>query len=402
MQLKNIFNLRKKSASSEAFYPITFGGNFRTGTRVDCKTKSGQLNAYINCPPVSTLITSKATALNNARWWFGREDGSISSNQSTRLLQDLFERPNKYQSWNRFVSNAYVFNQLFGKAYIYIERPVGMARRYATSMLVMPNTCVTELYNGSVISKYLVNLAGRTFEVMPEDMMVWNDFTFSINDTYGYMDGMSRLYSCSDPVNTIIAAYEAANVMLTNYGMMGIISPDTSNTIGGITVPMTDEKKKDVQDDLQRRYGIMRDQWPLLITGQPVKYTAVGRPLKDLMLLELVQDSTRQLSEAFKYPFHLLGFTAGTTFTNVEASEKRMYNDAIIPEANGFIETFNRYFENTSDNSLRCSFDHLPALQANRVENETALKTAVERLKIEVESGLTTLADAQNELENLK
>lgn len=404
MQLFPFFKRNKKSASTP-FYPVSLeiGGGFLTGTRIDCKSKQGQYNAYINCPPVATLITAKTTAAGNAEWWFGKADGNEENlNDTTRKYKDLFERPNPFQSFNRFYSMAYLMNQLFGKAYIYVQKPVGMARRYATSMLVMPNNYVSEMYdnNGQVI-QYNVTIGGKTFPIEPESMMVWNDFTFAINSSNNFMDGQSRLFSLSDPVNTIIAAFEANNVLLTNYGMMGIISPNASN-VEGLVVPMNDQQKAQMQDDLQRKYGMMRGQWPFLLTGQSINYQSVSRPTKDLMLFETIQDSTRILTEAYNYPFPLLGYDKAMTENNIGLSMKRLYTNAIVPETKGFVETFNRYFNNVSENSLRFSFDHMPELQANRLENEQALKTAAERLKVEVQAGLTTIEEAKIELNSLK
>lgn len=400
------FLKRGKKSINTTYYTMTpdIVGSFATGSRVDCKNVKGQMNAYVNCPPVATLIGAKATAANNAVWWFGKEDGTETLNGSTKLLKDLFERPNEYQDWDRFFSLAYMMNQLFGKAYIYVIQPVGLARRYATSMLVIPNTYVTPIYYGNQTGVYYYNvvMGGQSFKIDPEDMMVWNDFTFDISQTMNYMDGQSRLFSLSDPVNNIIAAYEANNTLLTNFGMMGIVSPDPANNIEGLVVPMEDDKKKQVQDDLQKKYGIMRNQWPFLLTGQPVKYTAVGRPTKDLMLIETIKDSVQVLSQAYRYPFSLLGYDSTLTYDNVRISERMLYSNAIMPELKGFISVFNRYFGNTSDNQLRFSFDHIASMQESKTETEQALKNAADRLRIEVEAGLTTLEDAKIELQNLK
>lgn len=402
-----LFGLLKKKSAPISFYPGYATGGFRlaTGTRIDCKDVKGQFNAYVNCPPVATVITTKATAAGNAVWWFGKEDGTATVNQTTDKYRQLFNKPNEHQDWNRFFTLAYIMHQLHGKAYIWVTKPAGMPTRYASSMMVIPNQHVTPNYkrDGSLgVKNYTVYLAGKISTVDSEDMMVWNDFTYDISSQFDYITGQSRLYSLSDPVNTLIAAFEANNVLLTNYGMMGILSPDPANNIEGLVVPMDDEKKKKVQEDMQRRYGVMRDQWPMLLTGQPVKYTAVGRPTSDLMLFETIQDTTRIITEAYKVPMFLLGFTSGTTFNNYAEANKSLYTDAIIPEVASFVDCFNRYFNNTSENMLRYSFDHIPALQANRLENEQSLKIAVERLKVEVEAGFATIDEAKAELSTLK
>lgn len=337
-------------------------------------------------------------------WWFGKEDVSKTSNQTIKEFERLFKQPNKWQDWKRFTSLAYQMNQLFGKAYIYIPTAFGVSKKYAEYMVVIPNNYVTVLYDYSrqAVSGYLVNMAGKTYAIIPEDMCVWNDFTFDLANSNDYMGGQSRLFSLSDPVNIVTAAYEANHTMLTRHGMTGIISPNPANNVEGLVVPMDDAQKKQVQDDLHNNYGLGRDQWSIWITGQPVQYTQVGRPLRDLMVNESIQNSIRQIAEAYRYPMYLLGFAGGTTFNNVGEAKKSLYSDAIIPEMTGFADTLNAFLGNNSENKFRFSFGHIPEMQPSMVERESRLKSAAERLKIEMEAGITTLEEAKAELKDLK
>lgn len=402
--LFSIFRSNRKKQI--AFYPDVpaLYGSFATGSKLDCKTVSGQYNAYVNCPPVATLITSKATSANNAIWWFGKEDSSKTSNQTIKEFDRLFKQPNQWQDWKRFTSLAYQMNQLYGKAYIYIPTAFGVSKKYAEFMLVIPNNYVTPIYDYSkqMISAYLVNMGGKSYTVLPEDMCVWNDFTFDLANANDYMGGQSRLFSLSDPVNIVTAAYEANHTVLTRHGMTGIISPDSANAVEGLVVPMSDDQKKQVQDDLHSNYGLQRNQWPLMITGRPIKYTQVGRPLRDLMINESIQNAIRQIAEAYRYPMYLLGFAGGTTFNNVGEAKKSLYSDAIIPEITGLADTLNSFLGNNSENKFRFDFGHIPEMQPSMVERENRLKSAAERLKIEIEAGFTTLQEAKDEMKELK
>lgn len=394
---------RKKSITFTSNYP-TMIGSFSAGTKLDCKTTDGQYNAYVNCPPVATLITSKATSANNAIWWFGKEDNSKTSNQIIKEYERLFKQPNKWQDWRRFVSLAYQMNQLFGKAYIYIPTAYGVSKKYAEYMLVIPNQFVTPMYDYTrqAITAYQVNMGGKVYVILPEDMCVWNDFTFDIANANDYMGGQSRLFSLSDPVNIVTAAYEANYTVLTRHGMSGILSPDPSNNIEGATLMMDDEQKKQVQDDLHNNYGYQRGQWQLMVTGQPVKYTPVSRPMRELMINESIQNAVRQIAEAYRYPMYLLGFAGGTTFNNVSEAKKSLYSDAIIPEMSGFADTLNAFLGNNSDNKFRYDFGHIPEMQPSMVEREGRLKSAAERLKIEIEAGIITIQEAKTEMTELK
>ncbi len=377
---KEYFSKKSIAEDDGLFQPVDFTTSylFKTGSVIDTKKTKGQYNAYLNCPPISILITAKATAANNGQWYFGAEDKVLRSNQTLKLYQDLIEKPNEYQSFDEFFSEGYQANQLFGVAYIHVIRPAGMKRRYATSMYVLKNTSLSVIIDQKTkqILKYTVNDGNSVYDIPADEVMIWNDFTVSFDLTVKPNLAQSRLYSLSNPVNTIIAAYQANNKMLTNYGMLGILSPDGNN--GGVPNKLTPKEKSDIQSHIQNDYGLLADQWPIALADKPMQYTSVMRPVKDLDLQNTINDSTIVIAEAYRYPPTLLGVSKTSTYNNVNDAGKALYTKAIIPELENFASTFNQYFNLSSDNKLRCSFTEVPELQADKKYEAEVYRTVAD------------------------
>jgi hypothetical protein len=55
-------------------------------------------------------------------------------------------------------------------------------------------------------------------------------------------------------------------------------------------IPLRDEQKTQLQQDFRRQYGIKKGQSRYLISPAPMKWQAMGKATKDLMLFEEISD----------------------------------------------------------------------------------------------------------------
>ena len=114
-------------------------------------------------------------------------------------------------------------------------------------------------------------------------------------------------------------------------------------------------------------------------------------PTRELMLFEEIEDDVRQIADNYDYPMYLLGFKAGSTFSNVGEAKKALYQDTIIPEAEGWAEAFTTYFElKNLGFKLSVFFDHLDVFQQSEKERAEAFKIKNEGFKIAYELGVVT------------
>jgi hypothetical protein len=224
-RLKTAFTTRTYFPTDREFvglYPL--GGRSRV-KNYDCATVEGQREAYVNCSPLTAIINNKCAMAINGVWSFVDKDDKEVKSKDVARLTDLMRRPNSFQDWNAFFAYAKMMNQIFGRAYIYIERPEGFKdKTHATAMYVLANWDVVADYRNNdnlnrFVTKpyqYRVTLNGATYEVQPEDMLIWNDVGFDLlNRNYDYTLGASRLLSLADPIANIIDI-RGAHVQLTS------------------------------------------------------------------------------------------------------------------------------------------------------------------------------------------
>lgn len=358
------------------FFTFMTGGVSTTTTT----TQSGQAWSYNNCPAVNAIINKKVRAFTNGRWKIVNANGDVVT-AGYKPLSLLLQQPNPTQTWVEFVAQAKVYEQAFGEVYILPVTPVGFKKDATKALWVVPNWIVTENITGKVfgqselsgiIKSYTLAFGGYSTEVPAENMLRIRDISVFVSDRpEQILHAQSRLYPLSYPVNNIIAAYQARNVLITRKGAIGILSNDGKD-VGG-TIPLKPKEKSELQSDFQA-YGLSSEQWQVIVTNASLKWQAMSFPTKDLMLFEEIMDDTRQIADAYDYPMYLLGFKEGSTFSNVAEAKKTLYQDAIIPESNSFAEAFTRFFELPDGIRLAVSFDHLEIFQRSRKDIADAIR----------------------------
>jgi phage portal protein BeeE len=129
----------------------------------------------------------------------------------------------------------------------------------------------------------------------------------------------------------------------------------------------------------------------MIFASIPLKHQTLSKPIKDLMLQETIQDTTRVIAEAYNYPMPLLGFSAGTTFSNRAEANKELYENAIIPEAESFCTFINAEAGIEYDKvKFMVSYQNVAALQASNLEKTEAKKKQAELLSMLLQDGVIT------------
>lgn len=361
-------------------------------------TITGQSSAYNICPPVNGIINRKARAFTNGKWWIlDKEGNEAKGSAATKVsgIQKLLKRPNPLQSWNQFMAQAKVYEQVFGEVFIFAIIPAGFTDKSKVKALwVVPNWIVNVKLTGKhyfqteledIIAGYDISINGSITPLPDGSVIHIRDINQNSTDV---IRGQSRLASLQDPISNIVAAYEARNILITRKGALGILSNQTRDAAGA--VPLKENEKLEVQEDF-RKYGLGKDQYQVIITNANLKWQPMTFPTRDLMLFEEIEDDVRQIADNYDYPMYLLGFKAGSTFSNVGEAKKSLYQDTIIPEAEGWAEVLTSFFE-LEESGLKLSvfYDHLDIFQESEKERAEAFKVKNEAFKIAYELGVVT------------
>jgi len=74
--------------------------------QIETTTEEGQVKAYLQCPPVSTIISKKAQAFVRGDFYVGEEEKRKDNDK----LYQLLSNPNPFQNFQQFATLAYTMN----------------------------------------------------------------------------------------------------------------------------------------------------------------------------------------------------------------------------------------------------------------------------------------------------
>lgn len=400
LKLKSFFGINSparsvvKDNNGKYFYAFGF-----PKTVQETVTIMGQTAAYNICSPVNGIINRKARAFTNGKWWVLDPDGKEASSSIATSIRKLLKQPNPLQSWNQFLAQAKVYEQAFGEVFIFALMPIGFDDKSRVKALwILPNWIVNVKLTGKhymqtdineIIEGYEISINGVLTPLARQSVLHIRDNNQNSMDV---IRGQSRLASLGDPISNIIAAYEARNVLITRKGALGILSNQTRDVAG--SKPLKKEDKEEVQEEF-KKYGLGKDQYQVIITNANLKWQPMTFPTKELMLFEELEDDVRQIADNFDYPFQLLGFKGESALSNGGAlteAKKSLYQDAIIPEADGWAESFTTFFEGEKNQfQITVSFDHLEVLQQGEKERADAFSAKVTANTPLLEKNIITL-----------
>lgn len=376
-----------------------------TDYKIEFTGHNSSLKAFLKCPPLSSIIKKKAQAFINGKTWILNKKGKGKEKEAqgeiAKKVRALLDQPNPFQSQREFEAQLYTYLQLFGWSIVIpINRPVGMDNYEAKRLWNIPPSMVNVeetkknwLYaesNKDLVKKLIINWGGEQSEIPLSDCYIFKDSSFSFGSP---LFPESRTKSIEYPINNIIGAYESRGKLIDYRGALGIISPDSKDVAGA--VPLRDEDKTDLQNEFLK-YGLKRSQYNYIISTAAVKWTQMGIATKDLMLFEEIEDDIMRICDEFNYPYPLMSSNRTNSLggNNIYEAKKLLYQDAIIPEADGICEQWNKFFNIAkSDMAIEKDFSHIAALQDDEQKKALARKTRNEAMQIEFYNNLCTLDD---------
>ena len=369
----------------------------------DLSTMKYLLSCYQENPVVQAIINIKAEAFANIKFFVKDiKTGEVlpleQYTSDKNKLQKIISSPNPLQSTYEWLRQYKVNMEVFGNGYVYASVPSGYEDRFTymdvNVMNNLPPYCVTPVLTGKwleatdkneIIKEYrLEKLTGKP-DVLPTKMVMHTNNVNILYDEH-FAEGVSELVALKAPITNIDKAFESRNVLIRKRGALGAWTSDKKDEAMG-SVPLRDDEKEQVHEDF-KKYGLLDDQWQQIITSHPLKWQSTAMKVKDLMLFEEIESDAIAIANSFGVPELLAKYyLKGSTFNNLDASEKRLYDSTIIPESKDFMVSLNNFLR-TSEHGIELigSYDHLNILQENKKEEadtrEINQKTALSAFKI--------------------
>ena len=305
---------------------------------------------------------------------------------------DLIRKPNPLRTFEEFLFEYYVFKSIFGNAFIYQIKglpsalPSVMWNLLPTDVEVIPTG---NLYNQTtlegIIKYYKLRDQNNIIKVLPNDMIYKNEGVGG-----NLITSQSKVDGLQLPLSNIIGALKSENVLIVERGAEGILS-NTSSADGG-AIPLGKEERQRVEQATNDRYGIHNGQQRRIVTNANLSWQPMTFPMKDLMLLECIENDFQAVCAAYGADRDIFPSTKGATFENKNNGLKATYQNTIQPQADDFMSILTHAFGLFQQGlKLEACYEYLPIMQEDDTKRQSAFKTQSEALDIQYKDGAISI-----------
>lgn len=379
--------------ATNTFFPLQFVEQYISQLTGSQKTF---FDLYLTVPELQAVINYKA------RVFAGMKLKAIDSrgNEKQAPELDIFYEPNPIQNFKEFLQQYYILRAISGNAFIH---PVyGVNKKNIAALWNLPpmNAKVNPVPGSYIpfnmtkkeelIDSYEFEFAGGKIKYEPEEIIHFNDNQIQFTKDRILL-GDSKIRPLERTCNNIKDAYEARGILISN-SPKGILSNETTDGIGRADI--TSKEKNDIQEDFRKNYGMTRRKWDVIITNANLKWQAMTTNVDSLKLFEEVSDGYQAICNAYNFPSEVL--MPNSTYENKQKALVQLYQEAIIPEADEFLQGLSNWMG--IDYELQADFSHVSILQADIERRSRSLNLIATGLAKAIEAGIMTVQEAQEEM----
>lgn len=180
--------------------------------------------------------------------------------------------------------------------------------------------------------------------------------------------GVSPLKAAERPLSNLVAVYTSRNVLQVQGGPRGAIVSRKSDGSG--QVPLSPDEKEAVTNDVMRRHGTQRGQSPIIITDQPIDYIKMGATIAEMEPFKETRADLEAMCLIMNIPISL---TADAKFSNLDISERNLYENVIFGEAHAFCSFLTELCRfDELGYTVKVNFDHITCLQDDAAKKAQA------------------------------
>lgn len=139
--------------------------------------------------------------------------------------------------------------------------------------------------------------------------------------------GYSDYHFLKDKIRFLNIVNSSDMNLIENYGAMGIVSPESDNSVAG--AEYSEEDIADLQERYKKSYGITLGKWQLMFTPRPTRYSPITLPIAQLQLADKRLYLLKALYAAFGIPKELSQYFENSRYSNRNEAELEFYSSTI-------------------------------------------------------------------------
>lgn len=329
-----------------------------TGKDYAALTKAG----YENVSTVYGCVNMVTKAAAGVDWYVSVGD----TEKEGHALEVLLERPNEYDSRATFIEKAISYELLSGNSYILKVGGSEAAPRFLYTL--RPDRMKIKPGDSSMlVGGYVYDVNGRKTELREEDVLHLTLF-HPTDDFYG----LSPLEVAAKDIDVANLSMQwNANILHRDMRMPGAV---------GVKGTLTDDQRKQLQDDLAKYQGADNvGKIPLFEGGtEGLTWIPMAFTPKELDWLNSEKYNTRRICAIFRVPSQLMGDTEATTYANYKEARAALYHENVLPLLDRLRDEFNAWLCPLYGDNVTIDYDRdgIEAIQEDRSQKYTYLATA--------------------------
>ena len=258
-------------------------------------------------------------------------------------LTKLFRRPNRWQTWHEFVSNAVTALCIRGNGFIVIERD-----RDANPIELVPiepdRVSILLDDNGELWYRVNSRRLGYGIVVPPDDMIHIKNVSMD-----GYV-GMSPIAVAQDVIGLALATQQHGSILFRQGGQIG----------GVIKFPgvLSKEASSRMANSWREVHSGVQNAHKVAILEEGGDFEKIAMTNEDSQFLETRRFQVLEICRMYGVPPHRLGELDKATLNNIEQQNQQYVDSALKPVAGLIEQLFDHHLLFDDERAiLECKFD---------------------------------------------
>lgn len=322
------------------------------------------MNVAMQVPHLNTVISTGAKLFSQMKIKHLNRDGEEV--KDSKVLKFL-KKPNPLQTHRQYLSEFYVLNAVYNKTFQYkIQGLPSPLQRIPDAMWILPSgymkiNTTGKLYRQTSLKDIIVN-----YEMMGDP------FTYDVDKVIYMAEGIgnnilnpkSRIEALQIPLSNIVASMKSNNIIITEKGLIGFISPDAPKSDSDGVLPYTPEEHARVRAEFQNQYSLDSMGGHVAFPKSSLKWVPMTMDVKQLGLNETTEDAFCQVIAAYGHDRDIYPSTKGATYENKAAGMKSTVQNGCQPLADVYVEQLaDNLIDESTGEYLEASYEDLPCMK---------------------------------------
>lgn len=330
-------------------------------------------------PHLNTIISTGAELFSLMEIKHFNKKGEEIPFEKSKVLQFL-RQPNPLQMQEQYLYEFYVMNGVYNKTFQHLIRPFSF-EKLPKAMWILPSGWMKINATGKLYFQTDLNEIIEDYELLDsKNTKFETDKIIYMSEGIGnnVLDPISRVHANIIPLSNIVASLKSENIIVTERGAIGFISPDGVARDSDGALPYTEDEQERTKSEYQNVYNLDSRKGHVFFPAVPLKWVPMTFPIKDLALDEGIERAFNALCGAYRQDRDIHPSVKGATYENKAAGLRSTIQNGMQPLADKLMRQLTKNLIDIGTGEyLSASYDYLSYMQEDAVRMaEAKLKTA--------------------------